>query len=462
MQEFKVKIGIEVHAQLSTDTKLFCRCSTKDANPNENVCPVCLGLPGVLPVLNRKAVDYAIKASLALNCKIHNVSIFARKHYFYPDLPKGYQITQYDKPLATDGWIKINSKKIRIRRVHLEEDAGKLIHEIDKSYVDFNRCGVPLIEIVTEPDISSPEEAVLYLKKLQLILRYLKVSDADMEKGNFRCEPNVSVTIGEEEGVRTEIKNLNSFKAVKEAIQQAIARQKQMIERGESIKMQTMLWDEKKKKLIVMRKKEEEADYRYFPEPDLPPLLISQERIENIRKEIPELPDEKSKRFQEVYLLKKEDVNILIENPTLADFFEDTAKFYKNFSRLSHFIINDLIGLLKEKQKDFHTIHLLPQEMAELLKAEDERKITKMVIREFIRKKIDGKEVNIKDILKEENGINIKEIVEEVIKSNPDIVEKFKKGKEGVLGFLIGETMKRLKGRGDPRKVKEELLRRLR
>ena len=462
MENLVVRIGMEVHAQLATKSKLFCKCSTQDAPPNSNVCPVCLGLPGVLPVLNRQAVFYAVKASVALNCKVQNKSYFARKHYFYPDLPKGYQITQYDKPLALNGYINIKSKKIRIRRVHLEEDAGRLIHERDKSYVDFNRCGIPLIEIVTEPDISSAEEAVEYLNELRLILKYIGVSEADMEKGNFRCEPNVSVAEKEKEGVRTEIKNLNSFKAVRDAIAQAIEIQKNMLLRGEKIKMQTMLWDERKKSLVVMRMKEEEADYRYFKEPDLPMLLIEEEVLEKARKEIPELPEERRKRYVKRYGLKDEDARILAETPEIADFFEKITEKYPNPKRISKFIINDLFGLLREHNLSIKDVPVSVEEFASIFEKEEKKAITKLRIREFIRKRMKGEKIELQEFLKESKEFDISKIINDVLSENKDVVEKYKKGKETVLGFLIGQVMKRIKGKGDPVLIKSEILKRLR
>jgi len=335
---YEAVIGLEVHAQLLTESKIFCSCSTKfGALPNSHVCPVCMGMPGVLPVLNKKVVEFALKMALATHCRINTYSVFARKNYFYPDLPKGYQISQYEHPLAEEGWVEIEvngyKKQIGIIRIHMEEDAGKLMHDPHKpiSYVDFNRTGVPLIEIVSKPDIRTPEEGVAYLKKLRSILRYLEICDGNMEEGSFRCDANISLRLVNTEkfGVRTELKNMNSFKHVQRALTYEIERQRSILEQGGKVIQETRLWDENKGITRSMRGKEEAHDYRYFPDPDLMPVVIDKDWIEEIRKTLPELPDVKKQRFKQVYGLPEYDAEVLTSEKDLAEYFERVVKWLK-------------------------------------------------------------------------------------------------------------------------------------
>ncbi|MEW6680597.1 MAG: Asp-tRNA(Asn)/Glu-tRNA(Gln) amidotransferase subunit GatB, partial [bacterium] len=341
-------IGLEVHLQLKTESKLFCGCSTKfGASANTLVCPVCLGLPGCLPVLNKGAVSLAIISALALNCKINNLSRFHRKSYFYPDLPKAYQISQYDEPLAIDGFLEIDGKKIGIIRLHLEEDAGKLIHKEDYSLIDFNRCGIPLIEVVSCPDIRSPKEAGQYLTSLKAIFEYIEASDCNMEEGSLRCDANVSIRKeGEGLGTKVEIKNMNSFKGVEKALSYEIERQINLLENNEKIIQETRLYDEKKEVTLSMRQKEEAHDYRYFPEPDLFPLVIDNSLIEELKREIPELPSDKKKRFVSEYCLSPYDAEVLTSSKKIAGFFEETLKYYNNPKIVSNWITTEVLSLV--------------------------------------------------------------------------------------------------------------------
>ncbi|MEO0084580.1 MAG: Asp-tRNA(Asn)/Glu-tRNA(Gln) amidotransferase subunit GatB, partial [candidate division WOR-3 bacterium] len=350
--KYEPVIGLEVHIQLKTKTKLFCSCPVEfGSQPNTNVCPICLGLPGVLPTMNEKAVELAIKAGLALNCQIADFCSFARKHYFYPDLPKGYQITQYTEPIAYNGFLLVNGQKISIRRLHLEEDSGKSIHTGQETLVDFNRCGVPLIEIVTEPEIHSPEQAVAYLETLRQIMRYLDVSDCDMEKGHFRCEPNISLRpVGQTQyGVRTELKNLNSLNSVYLALEFEIKRQTQILENNGQVIQETLYWDEEQKVAGPMRGKEESEDYRYFPEPDLPILAIKPEKIEAIRKTIPLLPAQRKRILVEEYNLAEHIAEIIVETKELADYFEETIKSCSNYKLVANWLVTEVKAVLKEK-----------------------------------------------------------------------------------------------------------------
>ncbi|MFQ6116992.1 MAG: Asp-tRNA(Asn)/Glu-tRNA(Gln) amidotransferase subunit GatB, partial [Candidatus Bipolaricaulia bacterium] len=337
-ERLETVIGLEIHAQLKTRTKLFCSCRADrfDAPPNAYTCPICLGMPGALPVLNRRAVELAIKAALVFHCRVRERSLFARKNYFYPDLPKGYQISQYDEPLAAGGWVELADRRITIRRVHLEEDAGKLIHGEGRSLVDFNRAGVPLIEIVTEPEIRSPREAKAFLKEIRQILRYIGVSDGEMAEGELRCDANISISTGGREGTRTEIKNMNSFRAVEEALSFEEARQKEALKRGGRVEQETLGWDSEGGRAILMRAKEESEDYRYFPEPDLPPLIVGREWVERLRAELPELPRERRRRWKEEYRLPDYDIEVLTEERAIADYFEETVRLFPEPKEVSN------------------------------------------------------------------------------------------------------------------------------
>lgn len=473
--EYEAVIGLEVHAQLLTETKIFCGCSTKfGAEPNTNVCPVCLGMPGVLPVLNRKVVDFAIKLAIATHCSISPVNQFARKNYFYPDLPKGYQISQYKLPIAENGWIDVtvngSVNRIRIRRIHMEEDAGKLIHDEYQpvSYVDFNRAGVPLLEIVSEPDIRSPEEAAAYLKTLRDIVVYLGICDGNMEEGSFRCDANVSLRpAGSRElGVKTELKNMNSFKNVQKALEFEIRRQRAILERGETVVQETRLWDAAKGVTVGMRAKEEEHDYRYFPDPDLVPLVIDKAWIDKIKKTIPELPNEKRRRFAEEYNLSEKDIEILVSERTLADYFEAVVKHFNNPKMVSNWILSELLRELNRSGHSPSNCPVTPENLAELLVLIDNGtisgKIGKTVFEEMYRS---GKKAS--DIVKEQGlrqvadeGL-LEQIIDEVLQAHPAEVNRYRKGELKLMGFFVGQVMKKTQGKANPKLVNEILLNRL-
>ncbi|MGB9710277.1 MAG: Asp-tRNA(Asn)/Glu-tRNA(Gln) amidotransferase subunit GatB [Thermodesulfovibrio sp.] len=469
--QYEAVIGLEVHAQLLTESKIFCGCSTKfGAEPNTQVCPVCLGMPGVLPVLNKKAVEYTIKTGLAMNCRIASYSRFARKNYFYPDLPKGYQISQYELPLCEDGYLEIivdgEKRKIRIKRIHLEEDAGKNIHDPSGySFVDFNRTGVPLMEIVSEPDIRSPKEAALYMKKLRAILRYLGVCDGNLEQGSLRCDANVSVrpSGSSEFGVKTEIKNINSFKFVEKALEYEIKRQIKLLSMGEKIIQETRLWDAQTGTTQSMRSKEEAHDYRYFPEPDLVPLIVSEEWIEAIKKQMPELPDQKFERFVKEYGLPQYDAEILTEEKALAEWFEEAVNSGGNPKEVANWIMVELLRLLNEDGKDITECSLTPSKLVELLalieKGIINRNTAKDVFEEIYKT---GK--SAETIVKEKGLTQISdssviiETIREVMAKNPKEVERFRAGEEKLIGFFVGQVMKLTKGKANPKLVNELIL----
>jgi len=468
--EFEAVIGLEVHVQLATNTKCFCSCKVEyGAEPNTNVCPVCLGMPGSLPVLNKRALEYAIKTSLSLNCKVHELSVFARKNYFYPDLPKGYQISQYDKPLATDGYINLKvdgkDKKVRIHRLHMEEDAGKTIHEGKYSYVDLNRAGTPLVEIVSEPDISSGLEARLYLEKLRNIMRYIGVSNADMEKGQLRCDVNISLRPkgSKEFGTKVEIKNINSFRFVQRAIEYEIERQAKLLRKGEKIVQETRLFDEKSGKTFSMRSKEEAHDYRYFPDPDLIPVRIKKEYIEEIKGSLPELPDEKARRYIKEYKLTDYDADVLVADKERAKYFEEAIKHYsKSPKTIANWIINELLGKLNEMGISISESPVKPNHIAELVELIDKgdisTKIAKEVFEEVFQKSKSPKEIVEEKGLKQVSDEGeIKKIVEDIINKFPKEVEKYKSGNKKLLGFFVGQVMKATKGKANPKLVNKIL-----
>ncbi len=469
-KEFEAVIGLEVHAQLLTKTKIFCSCKNEfGAPPNTNVCPVCLGMPGSLPVLNKKAVEFAVKAALALNCKINRYSVFARKHYFYPDLPKAYQITQYELPFAENGWIEIQKsdgsrKRIRIRRIHMEEDAGKTIHGEGKSYVDLNRAGTPLIEIVSEPDISTPEEARLYMQKLRDILVWIGVNDGNLEEGSLRCDANVSVRPkgSKELGTRTEIKNVNSFRFIQKALEYEIDRQIKLIKSGGKVVQETRLYDSEKNITKTMRSKEEAEDYRYFPEPDLPPLIIDDEWLKDIKSSLSELPDDVRDRFVRDFKLPDYDASILVKDKLLAEFFEKAARSYSGEpKKIANIIISDLLGIINEQKIEFSELKVKPEHLSKLLSLVDEGVISLRVAREEVLPDMvkTGKEPNA--IVKERGLVQIsdesalRQIIEKVAASNEKIVKQFKEGddkkKKKAVKFLIGQVMKETKGKANPR-----------
>ncbi len=466
--QYEAIIGLEVHAQLLTDSKIFCSCSTQfGAEPNTQVCPICLGMPGVLPVLNKKAVEYTIKTGLALNCTISPYSRFARKNYFYPDLPKGYQISQYELPLCENGYLEITvdgeKKRIRIKRIHLEEDAGKNIHDPSGySLVDFNRTGVPLMEIVSEPDIRSPKEAALYMKKLRTILRYLGVCDGNLEQGSLRCDANVSVRpLGSQEfGVKTEIKNINSFRFVEKALEYEIKRQIKLLSNGEKIIQETRLWDSSTGTTQSMRSKEEAHDYRYFPEPDLVPVLISEDWKEKIIKEMPELPDAKIMRFTRDYGLPLYDAEILTEEKSLAEWFEEAVKLGGKPKEISNWIMVELLRLLNEDGKDITSCNLKPSQLVELTHLVEKNIINRNIAKEVFEEMYKtGKSaetiVKQKGLTQISDDSIIIEVIKEVMDKNPKEVERFKKGEEKLIGFFVGQVMKLTKGKANPKIVNE-------
>lgn len=467
MSDYIPTIGVEVHVQVKTDSKLFCRCSARFGDePNTNICPICMGMPGVMPTINREAVNKAVKAALALNCTVNNISGFARKNYFYPDLPKGYQITQYQYPIAENGYIELNNgKKVRIRRLHIEEDTGKLIHDKEEdSLVDYNRSGVPLIEIVTEPDIDNEEEAVEYLQKLRLIIRYCRISDADMEKGQLRAEPNISIRKHEEDvlGQKTEIKNLNSFKAVSRGIQAEIRRQTDMLNNGEAVEGITMLYNDKAQDVTPMRKKETAGDYRYFPEPDLPDLKLENDYIEKIAQHMPELPDAKKKRLIEQYSIKEKDADTIISSSHLAVFYEESMKDIEDIIRATNFIIKEFLALLNKNNLRADKVNFSAQNMNDLLKYADKGRINLNTASSVLQKMQEtGK--NPADIIKEDgleqtdNADEIRKIIEEVMKENPDEYKRYKEGEKKLRGFFIGQIMKKTGGKADPKTVNQML-----
>jgi aspartyl-tRNA(Asn)/glutamyl-tRNA(Gln) amidotransferase subunit B len=470
MMKYETVIGLEVHVHLKTKTKAFCGCSTEfGREPNSQTCPVCLGLPGSLPVLNKKALELTIKTALALNCKVNNFLKFDRKNYYYPDLPKNYQISQYDMPISSNGFINLaGGKKIRIRRAHLEEDAGKLIHEKDYSLVDYNRCGIPLLEIVSEPDINSPDEAYEYLTNLKLILQYIGVSDCDMEKGTLRCDANISLRkLGAKElGVKTELKNMNSFKAVKEALQFEIERQTQALNNGERIIQDTRLWDSEKQITTSMRSKEEAHDYRYFPEPDLVPFQIDDKLIEQIKKEIPELPQDRSQRFIMNYGLSEYDTKVIMQDKAMADYFEDCAKLYKNAKQVSNWITGAIFSELNARKLSICELKLRPKSLIELIEQVDKAVISNLKAKEILTLMLDTGKSSV-EIIKEKglaqvsDESELEKFAKEVIFENKNVAQDYKNGKENAIMFLVGQVMKKSKGRANPKIVMEILKERL-
>jgi aspartyl-tRNA(Asn)/glutamyl-tRNA(Gln) amidotransferase subunit B len=469
--KYEPVIGLEVHTQLKTRTKIFCGCSTAfGAPPNTHTCPVCLGMPGVLPVLNKKVVEYTLKMAVATHCRINLESRFARKNYFYPDLPKGYQISQYELPIALNGFIDIeingNQKRIGITRIHMEEDAGKLIHDPDRpvSMVDFNRTGVPLIEIVSEPDIRSPEEAGAYLRHLRAIVRYLDISDGNMEEGSFRCDANVSVRPKGSGafGIRAELKNLNSFKHVEKAISFEISRQIGVLEDGGQVIQETRLWDPDKNRSTSMRGKEEAHDYRYFPDPDLLPLTIDDDWIDEIQRHIPELPDEKKLRFMDKYKLPAYDADILTSSRELADYFEDCLLDFPNPKQVSNWVMGSLTGLLNAQNKSVTESPVSSKDLAQLLLLIEDKTIsTKMAKTVFDEMAQTGKApkeiVAEKGLVQMTDETAIKGIVKKVLQQCPVEVTDYKNGKTKLFGFFVGQVMKETKGKANPRMVNEIL-----
>jgi aspartyl-tRNA(Asn)/glutamyl-tRNA(Gln) amidotransferase subunit B len=473
--EFESVIGLEVHAQLKTDTKIFCGCSTQfGAPPNTHTCPVCLGMPGVLPVLNKKVVEYTLRMALATHCEIPGESRFARKNYFYPDLPKGYQISQYELPIARNGFIEIevngSSQRIGITRIHMEEDAGKLGHDPDRpiSMVDFNRTGVPLIEIVSEPDIRSPEAAGAYLRQLRSVVRYLGICDGNLEEGSFRCDANVSIRPNGETafGTRTELKNLNSFKHVEKALQFEILRQREIITDGGTVLQETRLWDPEKNVTTSMRSKEEAHDYRYFPDPDLLPLVVDKDWLTAVRKSLPELPDEKKKRFMRQYGLPSYDADILTSDRDLAQYFENCLAGFNQPKPVSNWIMGPLLGLLNAEGKTIDQSPVSAPDLARLLKLVDDGtisgKIAKTVFDEMARSgKPPRQIVEEKGLVQISDSGAIEDIIAKVLAGNPAEVEAYRSGKTKLMGFFVGQVMKETRGKANPRMVNDILKKKL-
>ncbi|MBP9005712.1 MAG: Asp-tRNA(Asn)/Glu-tRNA(Gln) amidotransferase subunit GatB, partial [Candidatus Marinimicrobia bacterium] len=461
-EKFEPVIGLEVHAQLLTDTKIFCSCKNAyGAPPNSLTCPVCLGMPGTLPVLNRKAVEYAIKMGLATDCSITTFSRFARKNYFYPDLPKGYQISQYDEPLCQNGKIKIQvngiEKNIGITRIHLEEDAGKSIHGFDNTLVDFNRCGVALIEIVSEPDLRSPEEAYAYLIKLKQILEYLEICDCNMEEGSLRCDANISLRpIGEEKfGTKTEMKNMNSFRGVERALRFEIERQKAILEKGKNIIQQTMLWDEAKGEARPMRSKEESHDYRYFPEPDLVPLEVDENWKTKISNDLPELPDQKYFRFLNKYNLRHYDAAILTSDKYLAEYFERVNDLINDPQLVSKWIQGEVLRTLSQKNLTSKQIPLAAENLGELLNLIKAGTISANIAKEVFDKMVENNEsakiiVEREKLIQVSDDSELEQIIQTVISENPNEVERYRRGAKNLFAFFMGQVMKKTKGKANP------------
>ena len=470
--DYEVIIGLEVHAELSTKTKIFCSCPTDfGARPNTHTCPICMAMPGTLPVLNEKVVEYAVKAGLATNCNISKDSKNDRKNYFYPDLPKAYQISQYDKPLCEHGYIEIDTeegkKKIGLTRIHIEEDAGKLNHDElgGGSLVDLNRAGVPLIEIVSEPDLRSAEEAEIYLRKLKSILEYIEVSDCKMQEGSLRADVNVSVRKkGDTKlGTRTEMKNMNSFRSITRAIEYEVDRQIDVLEDGGKIEQETLRWDDVSGKTFSMRDKEDAQDYRYFPEPDLVAIKLSDEYIENIRKSLPELPESRKKRYLEEYKLSEKDAKLITSSKYLSDLFEDAIKVCNNPKAVNNWIISDISRILNETEIEPIEIPFDANQLGKLIILIDNGTISssigKKVLVELFENPRDPEE-----IIKEKGWIQIsdegaiKEVVQKVLEANPQSVADYKAGKDKALGYLVGQAMKETKGKANPQMLNKMFL----
>jgi aspartyl-tRNA(Asn)/glutamyl-tRNA(Gln) amidotransferase subunit B len=473
--KYETIIGLEVHVEMNTNSKIFCGCSAEfGAAPNTNVCPICLGHPGVLPVLNKGVLNKAMKAAMALNCTIANESKFDRKNYFYPDSPDAYQISQFDQPIGANGWIEIEvngeTKRIRINRVHMEEDAGKLSHATDGSHtlVDFNRVGVPLIEIVSEADIRTPEEAKAYLEKLKAIMQYCEISDCKMEEGSLRCDANISLRPwGQEKfGTKRELKNMNSFSNVQKALEYEQQAQETLIESGQEVVQSTLRWNDEAKKTVLMRTKEDAHDYRYFPEPDLVQLVIDEAWINEIRSTIPELPAARKNRYIEQYGLPSYDADVLTASKRVADFYEATVQSGADAKAASNWIMGDLLRFLNQNNLEIHEAKVAPAQLGEMIKMISDGKISSKIAKEVFKDMLEtGKDPD--KIVKEKGLVQISDegaiakIVDEVIANNQKAVDDYKAGNERAIGALVGQVMKATKGQANPGLVNKLILERL-
>lgn len=473
--KYETVIGLEVHVELHTNSKIFCGCSTAfGAPPNTHTCPVCLGHPGVLPVLNRQAVEYAMKAALAINCEIADVSKFDRKNYFYPDSPKAYQISQYDQPIGQNGWIDIEvngeTKRIGITRLHLEEDAGKLTH-VDGGYaslVDFNRVGTPLVEIVSEPDIRTPEEAKAYLEKLKAIMQYCDVSDVKMEEGSLRCDANISLRpYGQEKfGTRAELKNMNSFRGVQRGLEYEQIRQAEILDSGGEVIQETRRFDDAQGKSFSMRGKEEAHDYRYFPDPDLVRLHISEEWKQSVRSTIPELPDARKARYTTDYSLPSYDAEVITSSKKLADLFEESLSYTKDSKAVSNWIMGDLLGYLNANSLELDAVKLTGQGLGEMIGLLEKGTINGKIAKTVFKSMLESGKLP-QQIVEEQGLVQISDegalvgIVNQIVEANPQSVEDYRAGKDKAIGFLVGQIMKETKGKANPALVNKLLIERL-
>jgi aspartyl-tRNA(Asn)/glutamyl-tRNA(Gln) amidotransferase subunit B len=473
--KYESVIGLEVHAQLLTDTKIFCGCSNKfGSQPNSNVCPVCLGHPGVLPVMNKKVIEFTVLMGLATECIINEKSVFARKNYFYPDLPKGYQISQFEQPICEQGNILIElksgeKKKIGITRIHMEEDAGKSIHDqTNATLIDVNRCGTPLMEIVSEPDMRSGEEAYLYLTKLKQIVTYLGICDGNMEEGSLRCDANISVRLKgtEKFGTKTEVKNMNSFRNVERAIEHEIERQIDILEDGGIITQQTLLWDADKNEVKPMRSKEEAHDYRYFPDPDLMPVFVSTIWKNEIASIMPELPEMKKERFISQYSLPKYDAEILTSTRALSDYYEKVAQSSNDYKSVSNWIMTDVLKTVNEKNISISDFPIIPENLGQLINLINEKVISVKIAKEVFQEMVETKKAP-DEIVKEKNLVQISDTTEiesaidKILTANASQVKEYLSGKEKVLGFFVGQIMKETKGKANPQILNELLKKKL-
>lgn len=476
--EYETVIGLEIHAQLSTKTKIFCGCSSSfGSDPNSQVCPVCLGMPGVLPVLNKKVAEYAIKMGLSTDSEINRINTFARKNYFYPDSPKGYQISQFEAPICENGHVDIyvdgEHKRIGITRIHMEEDAGKSVHDEgyvskDETLIDLNRCGVPLIEIVSEPDIRSPQEAAAYLSKIRQLVRYLEICDGNMEEGSLRCDANISMRpVGQKEfGTKTELKNMNSIRNVEKALEYEIKRQTSALREGEEIVQETLLWDPVKNEAKSMRGKEDSHDYRYFPEPDLVDMQIDQLWLDEIHKSLPELPDQKCVRFVKEFEIPEYDAQVLTASRPVADYFESTAIHVANAKLVSNWVMGEVLRVVNKDKLEISELTITPQRLSDLLNAINANEISGSAAKTVFEKMLESKD-NVQQIIEKEGlrqisgSADLEKIINVVLDESKAQVERYKNGEKKLIGFFVGQVMKASKGKADPKRTNELLVKKL-